>query len=99
MSLKFINVACAAGLLLTAIPATAQRRQVPMRFQEMDANHDGRITRGEWRGSDRSFRVHDWNNDGVLSGDELRIGASRPGDEGDDEDFDSPNREYEFRDW
>lgn len=41
------------------------------RFRGMDRNNDGRITRDEWRGSDRAFRANDWNNDGVISGDEL----------------------------
>jgi Ca2+-binding EF-hand superfamily protein len=48
-----------------------------MRFAAMDANSDGRITREEWRGSDTSFKVHDWNGDGVLSGNEVRVGAQR----------------------
>ena len=52
--------------------ADAQNR---MRFQGMDRNGDGRITRDEWQGSQRSFDVHDWNNDGVLSGNEVREGA------------------------
>ena len=37
-----------------------------MRFRGMDRNGDGVITRGEWRGNDRSFDVHDRNNDGVV---------------------------------
>jgi Ca2+-binding EF-hand superfamily protein len=45
-----------------------------VRFEEMDTNGDGRVTRSEWRGNDRSFDVHDWNRDGVLSGNELRPG-------------------------
>jgi EF hand len=48
------------------------------KYFSMDRNHDGVITRGEWRGSDQSFRQHDWNGDRMLSGDELRPGASRP---------------------
>ena len=48
-----------------------------MRFAAMDTNNDGIITRREWRGSDRSFEVHDWNRDGRLSGDEVRTGARR----------------------
>jgi hypothetical protein len=51
-----------------------------MRFRAMDRNGDGRVTRQEWRGSVQSFRVHDWNNDGVLSGEEVRPGAVRSRD-------------------
>jgi Ca2+-binding EF-hand superfamily protein len=43
-----------------------------MRFRAMDRNNDGVVTRQEWRGSDQSFGVHDWNGDGILSGDEVR---------------------------
>ncbi len=43
----------------------------------MDTNNDGRVTRQEWNGSARSFEVHDWNNDGVLSGEEVRPGGRR----------------------
>jgi len=46
-----------------------------MRFRGMDRNGDGRITRREWRGNDNSFRNHDCNNDGVLSGEEVRPGG------------------------
>jgi Ca2+-binding EF-hand superfamily protein len=60
-----------------AVPAAAQPGTAPMRFLAMDTNHDGVITRDEWRGSDRSFRNHDWNGDGRLSGDEVRPGARR----------------------
>ena len=48
-----------------------------MRFQGMDTNRDGVITRSEWRGNDHSFRNQDWNGDGILSGDEVRTGARR----------------------
>ena len=68
-------VALAAALAsFDAAPAQAQAR---MRFQAMDQDGDGMISRQEWRGSDRSFETHDWNNDGRLSGDEVRIGAQR----------------------
>jgi Ca2+-binding EF-hand superfamily protein len=43
----------------------------------MDRNADGVIDRAEWQGSERSFEVHDWNRDGVLSGDEVRSGSRR----------------------
>ena len=52
------------------------------RFRDMDRNNDGMVTRGEWRGTDQSFRAHDWNRDGVLSGDELVQGAPRPFERG-----------------
>jgi hypothetical protein len=47
------------------------------RFQALDKDRDGRITRAEWDGNDRSFQNHDWNGDGVLSGNEVRPGAHR----------------------
>jgi hypothetical protein len=50
-----------------------------MRFAGMDRNGDRVITREEWRGSAASFRIHDWNDDGVLSDDEVRPGAARQG--------------------
>jgi Ca2+-binding EF-hand superfamily protein len=49
-----------------------------MRFADLDRNHNGRIERGEWRGSPRSFAIHDWDNNGVLSGDEVRVGSVPP---------------------
>jgi len=83
---------------LGSIAGVAQDRR-PMRFQEMDANHDGVISRDEWRGSEQSFKAHDWNRDGVLSGDEVRMGAWRRDAPEDNTDFDSAYREYEFDDW
>ena len=50
---------------------------MPMRFEGMDTNRDGVISRSEWRGSDRSFANNDWNGDGQLSGAEVRAGAQR----------------------
>jgi Ca2+-binding EF-hand superfamily protein len=61
-----------------AAAASAEPQRQQIRFRAMDTNNDGRITREEWRGNDRSFRNHDWNKDGVLSGDEVRPGAVAP---------------------
>src|SRR5215203_2119144 len=71
-------VVTTAPLGATAEPQsgrTAQPRD-DMRWRAMDTNRDGRITRAEWRGNDRAFRNHDWNHDGVLSGDEVRVQAN-----------------------
>src|SRR4030095_10034060 len=37
------------------------------RFDQMDVNHDGRVTRREWTGNSETFEWLDRNNDGVLS--------------------------------
>jgi hypothetical protein len=49
-----------------------------MRFQGLDKNRDGIITRSEWQGDDRAFANHDWDGNGFLSGDEVRPGATKP---------------------
>ena len=86
-----------AAAVLVALPAVANAqgigRAAQIRFQAMDRNGDRIITREEWQGSDRSFRVHDWNGDGVLSGEEVRVGARRQYP--DTPDYD----EGEFYDW
>ena len=68
------------GLAAPPAIATADAQTGPvsrMRFQALDRNNDGRISRDEWNGNDNSFRNHDWNGDGVLSGNEVRTGAQR----------------------
>ena len=57
------------------------------RFQNMDRNGNRVIEREEWNGSRGSFDVHDWNRDGVLSGEEVQPGARRAA-RGAEEDFD-----------
>jgi Ca2+-binding EF-hand superfamily protein len=76
-------IATAALLSFAAVAqnsaiAADDQRQATIRFQAMDTNRDGVITREEWRGSARSFAVHDWNGDGRLAGNEVRIGATWP---------------------
>lgn len=70
-------LAVALALVLAGSQVAAGQRGREMRFQGLDRNNDGRITRDEWNGNDQSFRVHDWNGDGVLSGDEVRPGGRR----------------------
>lgn len=38
---------------------------------QLDTNHDGKISRSEWKGNDVSFSMLDKNGDGVLTADEL----------------------------
>lgn len=59
-------------------PAATPPAPPTIRFGPMDQNGDAVISRAEWRGSARSFEVHDWNGDGRLAGDELRFGAPLP---------------------
>jgi Ca2+-binding EF-hand superfamily protein len=59
---------------------TSGAANTEMRFANLDTNHDGVIARREWRGSPTAFRINDWNNDGVLSGEEVRLGATPPAD-------------------
>lgn len=102
------SIACAVALTIAATAqfayaqgqGRARGHVVPIRFQEMDTNHDGIVQRAEWKGTPASFRTHDWNRDGRLSGDELRIGRGRgnqarrePGD------FESAYQEYDYDDW
>lgn len=69
-----------------ASPAVVPLNQ--RRFRGMDANNDGVISRTEWNGSRQSFETHDWNNDDVLSGDEVNEATARRGRTVDDESYD-----------
>ena len=100
MRLYFSGLSMAIISLLAVDAADAQGRgRAGMRFAPMDTDKDGVVTRAEWRGSAASFKVHDWNNDGELSGNEVRPGARRPARVGEPPDFDDPYREYAFDDW
>ena len=94
---------CATALLFaSALPSEAQTRAgartaPPIRFQEMDRNNDRVVTRAEWQGSDESFRQNDWNGDGILSGEEVRLDANERARGRDDFASDAP--EYGFNDW
>src|SRR5258705_3722166 len=68
---------CPNGNASASTPTSATAE---MRFADLDRNHNGVIEKNEWRGSPRSFAIHDWNDDGVLSGEEVRAGAIPPAD-------------------
>ncbi|HEX4916254.1 MAG TPA: hypothetical protein VFV51_19990, partial [Vicinamibacterales bacterium] len=81
--LTFSGLALVWSLAAPAAVTTADAQTGPVnrnRFQALDRNNDGRITRDEWNGNERSFRNHDWNGDGELSGNEVRSGAQRDTD-------------------
>lgn len=71
----------------TAASTASSVSSAQMRFTDLDRNHNSRIEKNEWRGSPRSFQIHDWNGDGVLSGDEVRVGAVPPSDSLEAEDY------------
>lgn len=90
------------GVALSSVATVeAQSRAVSnMRFQEMDRNNDGIVTRQEWNGSEQSFRTHDWNNDGRLSGEEVRVGGRNNRDwDADDTADHNPNRFEQNLSW
>jgi Ca2+-binding EF-hand superfamily protein len=77
-----LTVVAATAFATTGLDAQSNgngrgNRQAQMRFNGMDQNHDGMIQRDEWQGSNRAFSNQDWNGDGVLSGQEVRVGAQR----------------------
>ena len=92
-------LAIAVVLTVAGAEVAAAQRAPAIRFQAMDRDKDGRITRAEWNGSDRSFKAHDWNGDGVLSGEEVRPGGRRAERQDREPDFETPHREYRFDDW
>jgi Ca2+-binding EF-hand superfamily protein len=70
-----------------------------MRYADLDNNRNGQIERNEWRGSPNSFRIHDWNGDGVLSGDEVQVGAQPPANSVEARDYSmSPNDRFAYLD-
>ena len=68
------------------------------RFRGLDKNNNQVVSRSEWNGDDRSFANHDWNRDGVLSGNELVDGAARPDADRRDADRAEDRRDTDRRD-
>ena len=73
MSFKSIRFLTFGLAFAAAVPAMAQSRYSDrdwyrnMARYGVDRNRDGVVTRTEWRGNTRSFRVQDRNNDGVIT--------------------------------
>lgn len=72
-AILFALIAPAARAQTAKKPAAAQPTS---RLAEMDANHDGKVDRSEWKGNAVSFQMLDRNGDGALSSDELTADAA-----------------------
>ena len=98
MLFKFTTPTLVACALAMSVPMTLDAQQAArMRFESMDTNNDGVVTRAEWRGTARAFQNQDWNGDGRLSGQEVAIGARRSVNF--DEADHLPNRFERFVSW
>jgi len=80
---------CAPGTWASNRPAPQVVPPNQRRFRPMDTNNDGIIQRNEWRGSAQSFDVHDWNNDNVLTGEEVNESSAPRGWAVDDMAYDT----------
>lgn len=95
---RTVALALTFGLVAaTGAAQTPDRRTT--RFAAMDTNNDGVVTQKEWRGTARSFQTHDWNRDGILSGEEVQPGGRRREQAREAPPFDSADREYAYDDW
>jgi hypothetical protein len=86
----------------TQKPQTAQPAAVPQAtpstpFAGMDADHDGTITRAEWKGNAIGFAMLDTNGDGVLSGDELKPSSHAPAQDSTADTFAKLDRNHDGR--
>ncbi len=79
-----LSTAAFAQSQSVASDQTGQQKQRNSRHHggkltKMDTNHDGQITREEWKGRDRGFQKADQNNDGIISRQETRNGRRQLG--------------------
>src|SRR3954463_662231 len=66
-------------------PAAPAAQQAPVRqpaaadaFAAMDTDHDGKISRAEWKGNAIGFAMLDHNGDSALSRDEFKAAGYTP---------------------
>lgn len=52
------------------------KKNAAARFEEMDKNKDGKISREEWTGNARGFDRIDANHDGFIDKDEMKAAGS-----------------------
>ena len=58
-------------------PRQRVQQRLEKRFKALDANHDGGISREEWKGRPKAFDRLDANHDNVLSSQELQRGLRK----------------------
>jgi Ca2+-binding EF-hand superfamily protein len=66
-------------------------------FAAMDTDHDGKVTRAEWKGNAIGFAMLDRNGDGVLSGDELKPADHAPARDSSADTFAKLDRNHDGR--
>jgi Ca2+-binding EF-hand superfamily protein len=92
-------VYCGNGSTQSAAGGSSGVATSRMRWAGLDTDHDGVITRQEWRGNNRSFALHDWNGDGQLSGEEVQAGATPPANAAESRDYSMPvNDRFDYLD-
>ena len=73
LALYTIGIFLALLLPVTAFAQTgAPQRHPGKKFQRLDLNHDGRISRDEWTRKPKAFDRLDLNHDGFITREELR---------------------------
>lgn len=91
---RFIYFYLTAAALFTSTTTVFADSASEMKYQAIDMNGDGRVTRNEWRASaERSFDNHDWNGDGLLAGDEVKTWKDS------DDDWNNQGRRWGHRRW
>ncbi|PYV41847.1 MAG: hypothetical protein DMG06_15835 [Acidobacteria bacterium] len=53
-------------------PVRQKGKHLGRRFQEMDLDHDGKISRSEWKGKEQAFDRIDVDHDGFITLDEFK---------------------------
>jgi len=71
-------------LAASAVPVFAQaqgkaerKKNARARFEEMDANNDGKVSKSEWKGRPRAFDRLDADHDGYVTREELKEGRKK----------------------
>jgi len=76
-----ILAACALAMLTSSLALAQTGKRGHHHFdhmlKRMDANHDGKLSRGEWAGKPKAFDRLDLNHDGFITRDEAEATLKR----------------------